>query len=405
MKHTILFASFILIFASCANNSNNKGKTASDKDTVKNTLQSDSSETKNSLVLDSAVITSTTPDCYYKRFSGTIAGQPVVVQLCHIGGSNLIIANYYYVKQGKTIDLYMWDDTVKAGVYTLYEQVTDSADAKNNNPKWEITIDQSTIQGKWHSADGSKTYDIMLKEDYPQGSYKLGVYYQNDRISYKNVPKAGAQTAYMVLLPASDMNKEDAAFITSHILTDCGCDSFQVTHLKDCIGQKTKAYEQGYRQDFSDFDFFSDTTMMESTFHYQSSQAQSVVYNDDGWLVLESSGTDYFGGAHGSYNRTFINMDVAGKKLWELEDVMTADSATLNTLLEPVARRYFQLKADESLGYDLTTDIFHITPTGIIFRYDPYQFSSFSDGEITFFIPYTQLAAYLKPAFKQRMKL
>ena len=92
----------------------------------------------------------------YKRFSGTIAGQPVVLNLQMSKHAYATISgSYYYVKQGKPIGLYILpDSTVKNGYL-----VDEDPEVKNSDiqPHWKFVYDGNTISGKWTSADGKKT--------------------------------------------------------------------------------------------------------------------------------------------------------------------------------------------------------------------------------------------------------
>lgn len=345
------------------------------------------------------------PDDCYKRFSGTIAGQPVVLQLTH-RKANDFTATYYYVKQGRTIGLYISKDSSGAKNYSAEEQAGKNDTA---NAHWKITITSGAIKGTWVSSDEKKTYAIDLKEDFPAGSYKMDTYSAEDSIPLrpgKGMPSA--DISFFVLLPPTSMNNDDAAFIKTNVLHDLGCDSLHQADIKACIKKSMEEYAISYKDEAGDM---YDSTSENASLDFYSAQSYSVIYNDNGWLVLESVNATYEGGAHGMYGSSYLNLDVQNKKRWQLEDIMTIDSNAISKLLEQEARKVFNIGAKESLEGALLVDkipannnVF-ITNTGITFHYVPYEIAAYAFGESDLFIPYNKIMQYLKPAFKQRMKL
>ncbi|MGN6476967.1 MAG: DUF3298 domain-containing protein [Flavipsychrobacter sp.] len=342
----------------------------------------------------------------YKRFSGTIAGQPVVLNLqVSKHAYSVMSGSYYYMKQGKPIRLYILpDSTVKNGYL-----VDEDPEVKNSDtqPHWKFMYDGNTITGKWTSADGKKTYDINLKEDYPQGSYHLGIWSREDSIPYQKGKATPSANVSYQLLVTQGMQNDEADFFNKCILQELGCGS-QAASLQQCVQTQIDSYAVGYRRDLADMD---DTLLSEAFNNYYQGVSMSVLYNDKGWLIVESNVSDYSGGAHGNYGVSYLNMDMQNKKLWKLEDIMTVDSVKLQTILEKQARKAFDIPAGGKLSDGLLTDRvmpngnFYITNTGITFVYNPYEIAAYAYGIASFFIPYTQIKELLKPAFVQRMQL
>lgn len=340
---------------------------------------------------------------YYKRYSGTIAGQPVVLHLSSDNGA--LSASYYYVKQGKPIGIYFSKDTTIADGYLVSEPSTTRAD--DREATWKIRFKDNTITGKWTSPDGSKTYDINLKEEYPAGSYQLSIWEKEDSIKYKaDRAEPVATIAYKLLRGGSTMKNEDVQFIEKLIMHELGADSLNAITIEDCVKKQIDNYGKWYRGVLAEE---PDSNLGESWNNYYSSVAMDVIFNDNNWLVMEMSGSEYTGGAHGNYGVSYMNIDMQQKRVWKMEDVMTVDSNKLNLLLDAEARRYFAIAATESFEDRLLTDKvlpngnICITPTGINFVYNPYEIASYADGIINLFLPYSQLKDLLTPAFKQRM--
>ncbi|MFN4248965.1 MAG: DUF3298 domain-containing protein [Flavipsychrobacter sp.] len=340
---------------------------------------------------------------YYKRYSGTIAGQPVVLHLSSDNGA--LSGSYYYVKQGKPIGIYFSKDTTIADGYLVAEPSATREDERE--AIWKIQLKDNTIIGKWTSPDGSKTYDINLKEEYPTGSYQLSIWEKEDSIRYKaDKPEPAAKIAYKLLRGSSAMKNEDVQFIEKLIMHELGADSLNAITIEDCVKKQIDNYGKWYRGILAEE---PDSNLGESWNNYYSGVAMDVIFNDNNWLVMEMSGSEYTGGAHGNYGVSYMNIDMQQKRVWNMEDVLTVDSNKLNLLLDAEARRYFAIAATESFEDRLLTDKVMpngnicITPTGISFVYNPYEIASYADGIITLFLPYSQLKDLLKPEFKQRM--
>lgn len=340
---------------------------------------------------------------YYKRYSGTIAGQPVVLHLSSDNGA--LSASYYYIKQGKPIGIYFSKDTTIADGYLVSEPSTTRAD--DREATWKIQLKDNTITGKWTSPDGTKTYDINLKEEYPAGSYQLSIWEKEDSIRYKaDRPEPVATIAYKLLRGSTAMKNEDIQFLEKLIMHELGADSLNTITIEDCVKKQIDNYGKWYRGVLAEE---PDSNLGESWNNYYSSVAMDVIFNDNNWLVMEMSGSEYAGGAHGNYGVSYMNIDMQQKRVWKMEDVMTVDSNKLNLLLDAEARRYFAIAATESFEDRLLTDKvlpngnICITPTGINFVYNPYEIASYADGIITLFLPYSQLKDLLKPEFKQRI--
>lgn len=347
--------------------------------------------------------TSLQPNLYYKRFSGIVAGQPVVLHLSLDNGA--LSAGYYYLKQGKPIGLYLMTDTTVEDGYIVSEPPADRQD--DRQPIWKIIVKGGTITGKWISAGGKQTYDIDLKEEYPAGSYRLAIWSKEDSVRYRDdKPEPVATIYYKLLRAGSGMKNEDAQMLEKLIMHELGADSMNAITVEDCVNKQIENYAKWYK---GILDGEPDSMLGESWNNYYSGVAMDVIINDNDWLVMELSGSEYTGGAHGNYGVSYMNVDMQQKRVWKIEDVMTVDSNKLNLLLEQEARRYFAMTAAEKIEERLLTDKvlpngnICITPTGINFVYNPYEIASYADGIIRLFIPFGQIKGLLKPEFMKRM--
>lgn len=386
MKHVI--ASLLVVFlVSCNNNE----------------------ATKQSLVAattDSVSMSETLIHSYYKRFSGTVAGQAVVLNLMKT--DKLIAGTYYYGKQGKPISLCFLQDTTVANGYVADEPTGNLND--ESQPQWKVIITDSAIKGQWISTDKKKIYDIDLEEAYPDGSYPLVVVETTDSVRAREDRAEPQATVYYQLLhlPEHFTDKGLAAFVQQSILKNLGADSMHVNTFEAYTGKGIEAYSKWYKETMKDL---PDSELGEAFNTYYSSQDMSVLMNDNDWLVFEIGNSEYTGGAHGMYNASYLNVDVKSRKIWKLEDILTVDSVKLQKLLEAEGRRYYNMKPTAKLEeYYLVDRIMpngnvYITATGLMFVYNQYEIASYAQGVIPLFIPYARIKDLLKPEFTKRMGL
>lgn len=344
---------------------------------------------------------------WYRQYEGTIAGKHVVVDLEHTG-NNKLVGNYTYDEHDVLLELYAENDSLKNGLYYIYESNPASREEENdyhNNAHWSVTFSNGKITGKWISEDGSKKYDITLKEVNYKTSYRFSVFTQDDSAVVKLKSfSVSAQTTDQWCMPGN-MPAADKEFLSASILQILGCTSGE--KAEDCIKKQNTTYFNNYRKDI-DVDITEDESHM---YNHEASRILSVVYNKKGFVILEEGNYQYMGGAHGMHGSTYTCLDVTGKKIWHLSDVLTVDTSALSAILETEARHIFNIPAGEKLSERLlvdtinVTDNFHFTSAGITFHYNPYEIASYADGEVSLFIPFNRLSAYLTPNFKKRMNL
>lgn len=340
------------------------------------------------------------PKNWYKHYTGTVAGQPVVADITSVNGA--ISGYYYYQSQGKLINIYFNPDSTKPNVFSVDESPEERY--TETQSQWEVTVSEHDISGSWKDAAGNKVYDIFLKEDNSQAALRA-FNYADSILFQPGKPEPSAAYNASLLLPAKGMSEENAALLVGSINKELGCDSTKKQSVQECLKSIVARYEGEYRQAVDS----SDLTAAHNN-HYQG-DAMSVRYNADGWLVLEHMVSGYTGGAHGNYASSFINADLKGNKIWKLEEIMTVDSAKTSALLDEAARKHYGLAATESLeGQYFVSTIrlngnFYLTHKGITFCYNPYEIASYAQGQIFLFIPYNKIMNLLTPAFRQRMGL
>jgi hypothetical protein len=337
---------------------------------------------------------------WYKRFTGMIGGQLVVVNMqCNEGE---ISGAYCYNKEEKVLELYENVEETTAGKRIFFEvNPTDKSDSNDfqNNPRWEVIFAGDSVTGKWISRDKTKTYAIALKEDYSGDAYQLDVISFRDSVMVRHdSDSAGAKTTDQLVIPSDKLDTGKANFLRGVVQEAFNCGGKEITM---CIKEKNANYFDVYKAEMDSGDVYN----------YEEITKVNVRYNSKGWVVLGFFSYAYMGGAHGIYGTSYRCLDMQNKKTWAFDEVLQPDTAKIVSLLEQEARRMFGIPEEEPLMDRLVvdkipfTDNIYFTPAGITFCYGTYELGSFADGEVLLFLPYAQLSGLLQPAFRQRMNL
>ncbi|GAA4464406.1 hypothetical protein GCM10023093_14640 [Nemorincola caseinilytica] len=357
----------------------------------------------------SATTTDTTgrsQGAWYRHYEGTIAGQPVSADIYHT--QQHIHGTYAYHRQDIPLALFQQHDSSRGDRIFLYESVLTDRN-ENDDPTgdhWVISFTGNAITGKWISRDGKKNYDIQLRETY-DGAYRFALLQHTDStiITLKSKPHT-AISSYDLSIPASGNSAADNAFLTECILKKQGCNA---ADLRSCLKDRDAAYFKEYMADFDSSAIDDDMTF---ELDHERSVASRVVYSRSGVVVLCYSHYAFSGGAHGMGYDTYLCIDVPGKKVFALPDVLQADTPVLLSLIEAEVRRQFRIPQGQPLIERLATESittlpheFSFTSTGIIFHYAPYDIASYADGEVDLFISFTKLRSLLLPAFVKRMNI
>lgn len=339
----------------------------------------------------------------YKRYTGTIAGQPVVVHYTKYGST--IRCEYYYENIGQIISLFNYSDTTNTGL--LYLSESSSTEMSEDEAHWEVIVSGDSITGVWATNDKMKIFPIRLKEDYSNGVQHFSIVCMVDSVRFTDsLPQPQAQISYQLLLPVG--YDEATGFTRSVIYRSIGCDTTNSANIKSCLENLKTKYFADYRKPDSDVP----VDMQTSSFNNWSEMTNYwVVYNENGMVVLNHHKYEFTGGAHGNYASDYLCIDARQLKKLELKDILAGDEKKLIQLLEVEARKRYNAKPGEPLNsYMLVEELhvpeqFYITNKGITFVYGIYEVAAYVEGEINLFIPYSKIMDMLSPAFKQRMGL
>jgi hypothetical protein len=345
---------------------------------------------------------------YYKRYSGTIAGRPVTVQL-HVYKGN-IQGSYYYTADGQSITLKPWEDP-DGSDKTLYlkELPTHAVSPGDSSVTvWTLTLSGNKATGSLRAPFGATEAEINLTEDYSNGSTALQAYRLSDSVALmpevRNSPKAVASYGY--LLPIT--SKED--FLYNMLKQQVVPAAAPGDDMKNAISSAMASYFATYRRENETLVKTTDADLQSLAFAYSSNVYVYVRFNESNWLVTEVLRTESTGGVHSNYFSSFANIDLQNKAVWTLPDII-ADTNALRPLLSDAAISFFRLQPGQGMESRLLVDEVPVTANvfvgakGLSFVYNPYEIASYADGQVSFYIPYTRVLHLLTPAFRQRMKL
>jgi hypothetical protein len=351
---------------------------------------------------------------WYARYTGTVAGQPIVANLYFYadstGAVQSVSGNYYYSGKSQLIDLSAVNKKDDKIHLSEYVQTIRDPEGSKKYPEWVITIDTAGIEGKWHSADQKTTGDILLRENY-DGAYPFDVITGADSVTFKG--KGGVyrmKEEHTMLIPSAKMNSGDAAFITQALLHELGGDTLGAKDFEGYIRTVNGPRFASYKATLEELEKDSDTAEQWSN-NWESDASNLCVYNDKGLVVFNFNQYDYSGGAHGNNWSRYICLDVKERKAWRLADILDADGRKLSAMLEEEARVNFGIKPGEPLNDQLLVDTIPLTDNiiisdlGLTFHYNAYEVACYAEGEVSFFLSYAMLKEMLKPEFKTRMGL
>ena len=343
---------------------------------------------------------SITATSFYKRFEGTIAGQPVVMHLHK--NENKLHAGYYYKNTGGWLTLSadsFFGDSVLFTEYAAVYNFNNDTDADTLHPQLRCLLQHNMLTGTWLSKDKKISYPIDLKEAYPAGSYKFSFESYSDSVkAFPTKPESP-----MAQMDNSFVVCENNVWLNDEIKKILTYDS--AMNFKDGFNKAKTNYFNEYKKELPGENDTLDLQFM----NYSRSQNIYVRYNEKNFVILESEEYMYSGGVHGNYGSSFFCFDLNSKKQLKLSDIISADSITLQHLAEKYFRIQYNVRSalNEVLfeNHLPVNDNFYFNEKGIGFLYNPYEVASYAQGEINIFIPFQALQKFIKPGFISRMNI
>ena len=130
-------------------------------------------------------------------------------------------------------------------------------------------------------------------------------------------------------------------------------------------------------------------------------------YNKNDFLSVVEEKYVYTGGAHGSTVRVPKNIDIAGAKEIQLQDLF-ADEGYVNTLnrminelMEEDRGEYKDLWAKPEIQESHQTDFYINDDNKLVIFFQPYELSYYARGFVEFPLPLDELSGYLKEEYRK----
>lgn len=324
------------------------------------------------------------------EFTGTVGDRPVRVELTHSEvGLN---GRYKVLENGKIISLEGVIDPQHAYAIELEEGPQEE---DHPRPLWRAVYRHDSIVGKRRGID-KKEYSVRLGRRKAKKSLLSFRSIQEDTVVY-SLPKDTNSTKFTYVYDylqargssvlASWMNKE-----LKESLMPVDDKEKQVKNYQESLEEIGHAEYASWNWDYE--------------------QEIQEYYQDNGYLVLESNGYQYYGGAHGLSWNLFTSYDLRNKKKLELSDIVKIDSTQFKTLLERQFRKNYQVEEEQHLkDFGLFENEiapntnFSFNDWGLTFTYNQYEIGPYVLGIMEVFIPWEELAPYLRSDFARRMAL
>jgi hypothetical protein len=331
------------------------------------------------------------PDNFYLKLSGTIKDKPIVMELTR--HDSTLNGSYYYVSQGKSLNLY---GTInKSGKVSMTESVgyTESTGTLTGN----FSPDGS-FSGNW--AGNGKSFPIALKETYENGAVKAEMKVLSESVKVKNA-EASVLISYPVvsLANASAQNAINKAIEEKGMLDGEG-EEGKTPKKPASIEESMKQCLAGYKSMLVEMTGEGGMDMEGRGVGEESSQYISL--NENGVLAITEAGYMDGGGAHPNSFTSFENYNTATGAKISLADILQSN---YKSALYPIAEKLFykqtgltkeELEWGEKGKFYLPEENFLIQKEGLLFSYGQYEIGAYAIGMPSVLIPYADLKPFMK---------
>jgi Deacetylase PdaC len=339
---------------------------------------------------------------WYKMFTGTIGTDSVTLHLHQAGHQ---YAGYYFYNRYQGPIFIDGEDTSKKGLICFV-----AYGAGNTNEWIEGSFTTNTFTGTLKSdADSNKVVnrEIHVAESIAPISFDV-IYTQETRKLMPKLaesPEAGYAAASIWPARGTIPAISDFLKTTIHREFDAGNRKGEIGEL---FLERKKQLFADYLRDNKNVKA-GDLQDMPYAYNLDDRSMLMVVYQNPKLLSTAMYNYSYTGGTHGIYGIYYTCFDLAAKKRLKLTDMIAAPGIKqLPALLEKYFRLQFNLTAGEDVANTglLETSFkpgnnIAVTGLGMAFNFVPYEMGSFAIGQISIFIPYTELDQWLLPGFRR----
>ena len=333
---------------------------------------------------------------WYKCYIGNIDKYPVTLHL-HKAGHDY--TGYYYYNSRQQPIYFSGEDTTDAAHIKLSCFIPD----KEANEGFSFSIKGKIADGKWSSGN-AKELIFSAREDSTALTFDY-IYTNGSALLRPKLEESPAGTFYTASVWPKGTTVQILflkRLISGELDEEPTTDDIGKTFLR----QKKKFFAV-YNEDYKNMK----DEELKGAYSYNSDMTNNlmVCYKSSKLIVFASFFYSYTGGAHGNYSTDYIPVDLTANKRLVVGDILNkTGQAKLSELLAKSFRKQYNLKDNEPLTEGGLFDDkiepnsnFYVTSKGIGFCYNPYEIGPYAMGEINIYISFSELTAYLQPAFKK----
>ncbi|MBC9933607.1 DUF3298 and DUF4163 domain-containing protein [Chitinophaga qingshengii] len=338
----------------------------------------------------SAVIPLASTPYYYTQLKGLVGNRHITMQLLKTA-PNLFRGYYSYDSAGQPISIWGSQDGEQVKIYE------DNGSHEEERFFGGSLGDDGTFKGVWHGDSTSWHFELHtdLRKAQP-----LQVYYDAD--SVKLLPSFPASplgiASNSIIWPDSSADSSLTVFIRKAITGDV-----HISDPRQYVKRAIDSFVTSYRIAAKDADSSDIADGESASWNWTTESDMKVVYNTWPLLVIEKYAYDFTGGAHGNSGAFYQTLDLAKHKVITPEEFFKPGyKDKLSPLLDKAFRKKFHIDEDESLDQNLLVKTivpnnnFIVTDKGVAFSYVPYEIGPYALGQVTLFIPLTELKGILK---------
>jgi hypothetical protein len=323
----------------------------------------------------------------YRRMTGAINRNIPIEVFLTIRGDGRVSGSYLYARIGIPLELSGSLDAKGALVMTERDPATG-----RETGTFQGTLLSGEASGTWTSGDGRKSFAFSLAEERSAGT-PLSVLELSERRRLDPDKSEGpfASVDFCLLVPrsgdrvASAMQEELFEAKPPEMWAEIRAEEF-FAYYEDEAKPVYVKYPTA------------------ASLNWSRGATDRVLFDGGTWLCVQRSFWEYTGGAHDSAWDTSYVFDLSTGRRLLLEDLVPPESRKeLGRVLTASLRLAEGLKAGQKLsesGYfadSVEAPInFSLTPSGVLFAFNPYDVAPWARGRVRVFVPWKDLTGLLK---------
>ncbi|WP_109696134.1 DUF3298 and DUF4163 domain-containing protein [Chitinophaga deserti] len=359
-----------------------------------------SGQKKNAETTDSTTVATIAPvqapvaGSFYKQFKGTLAGQPVTLQLIKYNPGKYE-GWYVYDKVGEPIGLSLARETGDSLILAEYAGI-------NNENMLSGAFNGMQYRGTW--TGNGKTFEFELTENMDNAiAFEVHTFEDSAKLFPNKDNSPIGRASESMVWPTGGADQATIEFLRTSLYPELKPGEMPVQAIKSAV----LVYLESYQDNAKDIDTTGNEDGPGASWNWETNSSASVVWNKFPLLAVAKLGYEYSGGAHGNYGTSFEAYDLAAKKKLTVTDVFKPGyKPVLGTALDKSFRKLYKVPANQPLdeAYLFKKHIepnenFYLTDKGVVFNFVPYEIAAYAVGQITLFVPWSDIRAIVQDTY------